>query len=126
MAKKKRKRRSGKPKKLRALSIRQPFAEMIMTGEKDIEYRSWPVRLRETVYVYACKTPGDPEDYDEYGYSMEDLPHGVIVGTVEIADCTVNEEYGVFEWHLRNPKRFRKPLPIRAMPQPGFFWPFGR
>ena len=36
--------------KLRALSIRQPFADLIMTGDKKIAYRSRPVRLRGRVY----------------------------------------------------------------------------
>jgi hypothetical protein len=32
--------------KLRALRVRQPFAELIMTGEKGIEHRSRSVNLR--------------------------------------------------------------------------------
>jgi hypothetical protein len=29
---------------MRALSIRQPYAEMILRGEKTIEYRSRPIK----------------------------------------------------------------------------------
>jgi len=31
---------------MRALSVRQPFAEIITTGEKDIEYRSQRTHIR--------------------------------------------------------------------------------
>jgi hypothetical protein len=45
----------AKVAKRRALSIRQPFAELIMRGKKDIEYRSRQTHIRERVFVYACK-----------------------------------------------------------------------
>lgn len=110
--------------KMRALSIRQPFAELIMTGDKDIEYRSRPVTLRERVYIYACKSLGPAEDYEEAGFAPAELPLGVLIGTVEIVDCTGDD--GDYEWHLANPQRLKKPLPVQAFPQPGFFWPFGK
>jgi len=110
--------------KMRALSIRHPFAEWIMTGEKDIEYRSRRTNLRERVYIYACKTPSHLEDYEDAGLEPADLPHGVLIGTVEIVDCV--EGLGEFEWHLASPERLKKPIAVKAIPQPGFFWPFGR
>src|SRR5688572_29274584 len=59
---------------MRALSIRQPFAELIpstdsgqaLLGVKRIEYRSWATRLfGEPFYIYAARKPdprqaGDP------------------------------------------------------------------
>jgi len=103
-------------KQMRALSIRQPFAEQILAGDKQIEYRSRRTHIRGRVYIYACKAPGDADSY-------EGLPRGKLVGTVELVDCT--GEKGKFKWHLANPKRLRSPLAVEGMPQPGFFWPFG-
>jgi hypothetical protein len=94
-----------------------------MTGAKKIEYRSRPTKLRERVYIYACKTRGYPEDYEKHGFDADRLPHGMLIGTVEITNCV---EWGDFEWHLANPKRLERPLAIKAIPQPGFFWPFGK
>jgi hypothetical protein len=37
------------------------------------------------------------------GLKPGDLPTGVLVGTVEIADCT--ERSGDYQWHLERPKR---------------------
>jgi hypothetical protein len=42
-----------------ALSIRQPFAEMILRGIKTVEYRSRPTRLiGKRFYIYATKGQG--------------------------------------------------------------------
>jgi predicted transcriptional regulator len=41
---------------MRALSIRQPFAELILRGIKTIEYRTRPTRIiGERFYIYASK-----------------------------------------------------------------------
>ena len=39
-----------------ALSIRQPYVEMILTRKKRIEYRSRRTHVRGRVYLYAGKT----------------------------------------------------------------------
>ena len=42
-----------------ALSIRQPYAELILRGVKTIEYRSRPTRkIGERFYIYASKGSG--------------------------------------------------------------------
>ena len=42
---------------MRALSIRQPFAELILRGIKTVEYRSRPTRIiGEPFYIYASKS----------------------------------------------------------------------
>ena len=110
--------------KIRALSVRQPFVEMILTGDKPIEYRSRRTHIRGRVYLYATKAPGPAHRYAEEGYELDELPRGVLVGTVEVVDCTGEE--GEFEWHLANPQRLRTPLAVEGIPQPGFFWPFGQ
>lgn len=41
---------------MRALSIRQPFAELILAGRKTVEYRSRPTRIiGERFLIYAGK-----------------------------------------------------------------------
>ncbi len=110
--------------KWRALSIRQPFAELIMLGKKPIENRRWLTHIRGQVYIYACKTRSGRDYYEENDLNPEELPHGFLVGTVELGECI--EKYGEFEWSLSKPQRLVKPLPVKAMPQPGFFWPFGK
>jgi hypothetical protein len=73
---------------LSALSVRQPFAELILRGLKKIEYRSVVTHKRERVYIYASKVPvDDPGSWAKVKLEPGDLPTGVLVGTVEIVGC---------------------------------------
>jgi predicted transcriptional regulator len=99
---------------MRALSVRQPFADQIMRGTKQIEYRSRPTRVRGRIYIYASLTPASSRGVD--------LPRGVIVGTVEIHNCTRGQED--YRWHLRDPKQLSRPRKPKGKPQPVWFNPF--
>ena len=51
-----------------ALSIRQPYAELILRGVKTIEYRSRPTRIiGQRFYIDAARTPGPPEAWGGLG-----------------------------------------------------------
>lgn len=108
-----------------ALSIRQPNAEAILRGVKRIEYRTRPTNVRGRVLIYASKSRYSPAEEEEYmksygitDISRDELPRGVLVGSVEIHHC----EGG--QWHLRHPLRARKLLRPKRMPQPIWFYPF--
>ena len=105
-----------------ALSVRQPFAELIMRGQKKIEYRGVPTTKRERVYVYASRPPRPREDFDAVKLQPGDLPTGFLIGTVEITDC--QGEPGNYEWHLSRPQRLKKLIKPKGQPQPVWFRPF--
>jgi hypothetical protein len=107
---------------MRALSIRQPYAEQILRGKKKIEYRSKSTNIRERVYIYASMTPGDLEDWEAMHMQPGDLPIGVLVGTIEICDCTRGP--GDYQWHLTKPDRLKRHLKPKKHPQPVWFYPF--
>jgi hypothetical protein len=114
---------SAEPEKIRALSIRQPYAERILRGDKKIEYRTWPTTHRGKIYIYAAKTPVQLPGHEDPLDPLK-LPRGVLVGTVEIVNCKKGEKY--FEWGLKNPVRFNPPQTFNAFPQAGYFYPFGK
>jgi predicted transcriptional regulator len=99
---------------MRALSIRQPYAEQIMRGTKRVEYRSRRTRIPLRVYVYASLRVASAEG--------ELLPRGVLIGTVEVFKCTGIP--GAYRWHLRAPRRLARPRKPKAHPQPVWFNPF--
>jgi hypothetical protein len=74
---------------MRALTIKQPGAHLIVTGAKPIENRSWPTRLRGRIWIHAAAKL----DFDcppEIGRQLPDvanLPLGCLLGAVEIIDC---------------------------------------
>ncbi len=96
-----------------------------MLGEKDAEYRRHPTKVRGRIYVYAAKTLDgvDREECKQNGFNENDLPRGVIVGTVEIVDCVKLED--CYKWVLARPKRLKRPRKPANHPQPVFFYPFG-
>ena len=109
-------------KPTRAISIRQPYVELILKRKKKIEYRTVPTTIRETVYLYASLRPADdPESWAEAKAAPGDLPVGLIVGTIDIVDC--RGEDGDFEYVLARPKRLTRPLRPTNQPQPVFWRP---
>ena len=40
---------------MKALSVTQPWATLIATGQKQIETRSWGTRYRGPLYIHAAK-----------------------------------------------------------------------
>lgn len=95
-----------------ALSIRQPWAWLIVHAGKDIENRSWPTRFRGPVLIHAGKAWGREErEAREYVidkmriYIPEKLPLGGIVGRAEIVDCVEQSDspwfFGPYGFVLR-------------------------
>ena len=112
--------RAGIPR--RALSIRQPYAEMILRGVKTSESRSQPTKVRGPFSIYAAKSPGVLERFDEIGEKPGSLPTGVIVGTARIVGCRQGETE--WEWLLEDPERLATPIKPERHPQPKWFWAF--
>lgn len=107
----------------RAISIRQPFVELILRGEKRYEYRSTVTNIRERVYIYASqKINDDPKSWKKVGKSPDELPKGLIVGSVEIVGCEPQRN-GDYRYKLASPKRLRKHLKAKNQPQPKFWFP---
>ena len=108
----------------RAISIRQPFVELILRGIKHKEYRSVPTNIRERIYLYASLTPADsPVDWRKVGKKPGTLPCGVIVGSVEIIDCRWEPGRERYAYVLTNPRRLKAPLHPKNQPQPLFWRP---
>ena len=114
---------------MKALSIRQPHAEAIMRGVKPIEFRSQSTKIRGRIHIYASLGRYSAEEEAEmmamYGIddvAIDDLPRGVLIGTVEIYDCRVGEDY--YNWYVRNPERATELAKPTKHPQPVWFNPF--
>ena len=121
---------------MRALSIRQPWAELILRGSKTIECRSRPTYVRERIWIYAAE--GRSLYSALSSITVADsalLPRGVLVGSVELVacrpirpeDCTgacCDVEFGGYAWVLMHAERLAAPLRPTSRPQPAFFHPF--
>ena len=97
---------------MKALSIRQPWAWLIVNGHKDIENRTWPTRFRGRVLIHASKgmTRDEYDDvadfleYTETGIALpkrEELERGGIVGVATITDC-IPADRRASPWHMED------------------------
>lgn len=103
----------------RVLSMWQPWASLLVSGEKQIETRSWPTQYRGPILIHAGKAWGEeieaacsepyychsleklgfvhPHSTAQYTQSTHrktwrDLPRGAIIGAVELIDVLPTEE----------------------------------
>ena len=107
-----------------ALSIRQPWAELILRGKKTIEVRSWDTTYRGKLYLHTGKVPA----YKALDLGLQDLFLGGYVGTIELASTVAFtpdlwEQWrelhlsdgpfrqGLIAWMIRNPRRFKNAIP---------------
>lgn len=96
--------------KMKAITVKQPWASLIVEGIKDIENRTWKTNFRGRVLIHAGVTPAKGwtkrdggayvlNDKQYFTVTVSDkfaeifgshLTFGAIIGSVEIVDCVVN------------------------------------
>jgi hypothetical protein len=126
---------------MRALSVRQPWSELIILGHKNIEVRSKRTNIRERVHIYAGRSRIEADEEAriaaKFGIDVNGLPRSVLVGTVEIVGCRpldvsdspaacfrIDQARGFFAWLLLRPERAENLQTPKKHPQPVFFNPF--
>jgi len=118
---------------MKTLSVKQPFAELIVSGKKTIELRNWNTKFRGEFLIHASKKP-DERAMEEFGF--KDLLLGKIVGKANLvevkhyvndeeykADCDkhlADDSWGSFGFVLEDVERID---PIKAKGSLGF-WEF--
>lgn len=109
---------------MRALSIRQPWAWLIVNGHKAIENREWSTSYRGTVLIHAGKTMARcyHEDLEldmalRFRLSLpayEALERGGIVGVATIVDCVSESSSPWFTGPFGFVLADARPLPFQA------------
>jgi hypothetical protein len=120
------------------ISVRQPWAWLIINAGKDIENRDWSTKVRGRVLIHAAKGCTKDEWRAAWGCVQEICPEawdkacreiqagsierGGIIGSVEIVDCVSKSDspwfFGRYGFVLRDPQ----PLPFYpCRGQLGFF-----
>lgn len=114
---------------MKALSIRQPWAWLIIYGGKDIENRSWHTKHRGRFLVHAAKGMTMAEYDNALAYCQErnlpmppspyfgNLHRGGIIGSVELVDSVDTSDS---PWYMGQ-KGFvlRDPKPLTFTPLKG-------
>lgn len=75
--------RAGDP----CLTVQQPYASMLVRGEKAVEYRSWPWATCGPLWVHAATKKALPEARLAKIKGLGATPVSVVVGRVEVLEC---------------------------------------
>ena len=72
---------------MKVLTIKQPWATLIMQGDKRFEFRSWQTKYRGDLLIHAGKGI-DKEAMERLAkYLPKELSYGKILGKVKLVDC---------------------------------------
>lgn len=127
---------------MKAISLWQPYASLLLTPHKIHETRHWPTKIRGPVLTHAAKKivthVDDRVDFlcrATFGADWRNtLPRGALIGEVEIIDCRRTEdivstaddyacggfEPGRFGWRRGDQYNvFKRPIPFKG--KQGFF-----
>ena len=117
---------------MKALTIKEPWATLIIDEYKKYEFRSWKTNYRGKILIHAGKSleKNQAKKFKEYNlkYSC-----GEIIGEAELIDCIkVTEEFdeylkGInpivygnsghvenYAWKLENIKKYNKKIPAKG------------
>lgn len=125
----------------RVLTVKQPYAGLLVMGIKKIETRSWATKYRGKLLIHSAKTP----DKDALNKCLTDrtvgmnatnrpFAYGYIIGEVELVDCFKQSDilvkfdaprsydlrYGYwnmethFAWMCKNPVWYVNPIPVKG------------
>lgn len=118
---------------MKVLTIKQPWATLIMQKDKRFEFRSWKTKYRGELLIHAGKGIDKNAMKRLSKYIPEDMPSGKILGKVTLVDCikmspkfkekllkenneiytdsSFKENYG---WQLENVEVFDTPIEAKG------------
>jgi hypothetical protein len=124
----------------RVLSVKNPWAYLIVHHGKDVENRRQSTKYRGRILIHASKGSdmyayerrwgGDEAMQGIFDSLLDNIyevekTNGHIIGSVELYDCVkgsdsvwaenLPEPYSQYHWLLRDPHPFDVPLPARGM-----------
>lgn len=118
---------------MKVLTIKQPWATLIIQGDKKFEFRSWQTKYRGELLIHAGKGIDKEAVKRLEKYLPKELPIGKILGKVTLVDCikmspefkekllkensdiytksSFQENYG---WLLKNVEVFNEPIEAKG------------
>ena len=104
-----------------ALSIKQPWAALVVAGRKTIEVRKWATAIRGRVMIHAARLSDDrPEGWAAISDELRplaELTGGVIGADLTSLHACATERWPEFakdtERHLNDPSWFQAPRHVR-------------
>jgi len=111
---------------MKVLTLKQPFAELVVSGKKTIELRKWNTNFRGKFLIHSSRIP-DKKNMKKFGF--ENLPNGFIFGKANLVNVKkykttkefnkdknkhlATKDWGTYGFILKNVKRI-KPIPAKG------------
>lgn len=117
---------------MKVLTIKQPWASLIINGYKRFEFRSWYTNYRGELLIHAGKSVDKEAMKRLEKYLDFDIPIGKIIGKVNITDCVKldknlkekllnenmdiykNSEIGNFGWQIEDVLKFNNKIEVNG------------
>jgi hypothetical protein len=96
---------------MKILSLRQPWAHLVVSGSKDIENRTWSTPYRGPLLIHASLNVNRAA-CRRHGLDPANLERGGVVGIAEIVDCVTMHKSKWFEGPIGFVLRNRRKLPF--------------
>ena len=117
---------------MKVLTIKEPWASLIINGYKEYEFRSWKTKYRGKILIHAGMSleKDNAKRFQEYNLEYY---KGAIIGEATITDCILvdtkfNEELRkinplvyaksnhveAYAWKLENIKKYVNPIHIKG------------
>ncbi|MGB8644117.1 MAG: ASCH domain-containing protein [Anaerolineae bacterium] len=119
---------------MKALSLRQPWADLVIQGRKTLELRSWTVSHRGPLAIHASQTV-DKAACRAHGLDPDQVATGALIGVIDLVDVAPLDEATfrarqsehlagaykppLYGWEIRNPRPL--PAPHAAPGHMGLF-----
>lgn len=117
---------------MKVLSIKEPWASLIINGYKEYEFRTWKTNYRGKILIHTSKNI-EKENIKRFQKMNLKYKLGCIIGEAEIVDCVpLTEEFenslvkenklvyggakdrGGYAWKLKNIKKLDTPIEING------------
>ena len=114
---------------MKVLTIKNPWASLIVNNYKKYEFRSWKTNYRGKILIHAGLSSDDDTMFSEY--NLEYIK-GAIIGEADLVDCILvaksfddelknsntivysYEHVGLYAWKLENIKKYDKPIYVKG------------
>lgn len=117
---------------MKVLTVKNPWATLIVNGYKEYEFRSWKTNYRGKILIHSSANLEKNMLSRFQDYNL-DCTNGAIIGEAEIVDCILVDEefnkeltsinpvvYGKsnhiekYAWKLENIKKYDNPIHIKG------------
>ena len=117
---------------MKVLTIKEPYASLIINGYKKYEFRSWKTNYRGKILIHASKKKEKSvmNEFSDYNLSYN---NGKIIGEAYISDCIKIDDgfnsklikenprvygrhnhIGKYAWKLENVKEYEKKIDAKG------------